>query len=89
MAREPRGGRLPRRDGYSNRRLVVGLWLATNFLGNLSAMFGGGTAEPLEGAVYVDLLSSLLNVALCLVLIRLIRRLSRAQVMASEGSVFA
>lgn len=66
-----------------------GLWLATNFLGNLSVMFGGGTAEPLEGAVYVDLLASLLNVALCLVLVYMIKRLSRTQIMASEGSVFA
>ena len=66
-----------------------GLWIATNFLGNLGLMFGNGTAEALEGAVYVNLLASALNVALCLVLIRLIDRLSRVQVMASEGSVFA
>ena len=66
-----------------------GLWLATNFLGNLSAMFGGGTAEPLESAVYVDLVASAANVALCLVLVRMMKRLSRTQIMASEGSVFA
>ena len=66
-----------------------GLWLATNFLGNLGVMFGGGTAEALEAAAYVDLIASASNIALCLVLIRLIKRLSRVQVMASEGSVFA
>lgn len=66
-----------------------GLWIATNILGNLSAMFGGGSENPLEGAIYVDLLASALNVPLCLILARMIRRLSRVQLSATDGSVFA
>ena len=66
-----------------------GLWIATNIIANLTFMLDGGTTgDGLEGARYADLLSSALNMPLCLVLIRLMERLARVQLLASEGSVF-
>ena len=66
-----------------------GLWIATNILANVSVMFGGDSETPLEGAIYIDLLASALNVPLCLILARMIRRLSRVQLSATDGSIFA
>lgn len=66
-----------------------GLWIATNILGNVTFMLGGGSSgEGLESAGYFDLLSSALNIPLSLILIRLMQRLARIQLLASEGSVF-
>jgi len=66
-----------------------GLWLATNILSNVSVMFGGATDNPFEGSIYIDLLGAALNVPLCLVLIKLIQRLTRVQLVAREGGVFS
>ena len=64
-----------------------GLWIATSILANLTFMLDGGTSgDGLEGARYADLLASALNVPLCLVLIRLMQRLARVQLLASGGA---
>ena len=65
-----------------------GLWIGTNVLQNLAFMFGRGHADALEGATYADLIAGVLNVPLCLVLIRLMQRLSRAQRIASQTAAF-
>ena len=67
-----------------------GLWLLTNVLSNVVAMYGGNfeTATP-AGIVWLDLATAALNVPLCLILIRLMQRLARAQVLAVQASVFA
>jgi Domain of unknown function (DUF4328) len=66
-----------------------GLWIVTGIVGSVSLRLGGLSEAPLEGAYYFELLASLLNVALCLVLIRLMRQLTRAQQMARHGGVFS
>jgi hypothetical protein len=67
-----------------------GLWLVTNILSNVTAMFGGGLDEPMtEGLIYLDLVTAALNVLLCLILIRLMRRLARVQTLAAQVSAFA
>ena len=66
-----------------------GLWIVTGIVGWASVQMGGLSETPLEGAYYFELLSSLLNVALCLVLIRLMRQLARTQRVARHGGVFA
>jgi hypothetical protein len=43
----------------------------------------------LEAAYYFDVAGALLNAVLCVVLIRLMRRLSATQVQAAHGGVFA
>ncbi|HEU0133846.1 MAG TPA: DUF4328 domain-containing protein [Allosphingosinicella sp.] len=67
-----------------------GLWLLTNILGTASARFGGSIDEPAsQGIVYLDLVTAALNVPLCLILIRLMRRLAQVQVLARQTSAFA
>jgi hypothetical protein len=66
-----------------------GLWIVSGIVGWVSVRLGGLSDEPLEGAYYFELFSALLNVALCLVLIRLMRQLAHAQRLASQGGVFA
>lgn len=67
-----------------------GLWLLTNILSTASAQLGGSLDEPVpEGIVYLDLVTAALNVPLCLILIRLMRRLARTQLLASQVSAFA
>ena len=66
-----------------------GLWIVTGMVGWVSIQLGGLSDAPLEGAYYFELLAALLNVALCLVLIRLMRRLAHAQRLARHGGVFA
>jgi hypothetical protein len=45
--------------------------------------------EPIPALAAFDLFVSIANVALCLVLIQLIRRLSRTQLTAHHDTVFA
>jgi uncharacterized membrane protein (DUF485 family) len=67
-----------------------GLWLLTNILSTLSARLGGSIDEPVsQGIVYLDLATAAFNVPLCLILIRLMRRLSHVQVLARQTSAFA
>lgn len=67
-----------------------GLWLLTNILSTAGAQFGGGMDEPVpQGIVYLDLATAALNVPLCLILIRLMRRLAYVQVLAKRTSAFA
>ena len=66
-----------------------GLWIVSGIVGWVSVQMGGLTDSPLDGAYYFDLFAALLNVALCLVLIRLMRQLAYAQRLASRGGVFA
>jgi hypothetical protein len=66
-----------------------GLWIAGNIVSNLSLLFGGYAADALEGAAYVNVLAAAISIAASLVLVQLMRRLNRAQLAASQGSVFA
>jgi hypothetical protein len=66
-----------------------GLWIATNVSSNLEVFFGGNSPQALEIARYVILISAAISVAAGIVLIQLMRRLDRAQLDASRGSVFA
>ena len=67
-----------------------GLWLLTNILSNIAAWAGGGIeAPPSDGIVWLELVTALLNVPVCLILIRLMRRLARAQTLAVQVSAFA
>ncbi len=69
-----------------------GLWLVTNILGNISMQItlrADGFDAPSSQAVrLIDLAAAALNVPLCLILIRLMRRLARAQVLARQVSAF-
>lgn len=66
-----------------------GLWIVTGILGWVSFQLGGFSETPMEASYYFDLGASLLNVALCVVLIRLMRQLAHAQQVARHGGVFA
>jgi hypothetical protein len=67
-----------------------GLWLLTNILSTFATRFGGSLDEAApEGIVTLELVTALLNVPLCLILIRLMRRLARAQTLAVQVSAFA
>lgn len=67
-----------------------GLWLLTNILSNVVVYSGGGLDEAMPTAmIYVDLVAAALNVPLCLILIRLIRRLARVQMLAMQAFAFA
>lgn len=66
-----------------------GLWIACSVAGWVTLQMGGLSYEPLDGYYYFDLLACLLNLALCLVLIRLMQRLVHAQQVARQGGIFA
>lgn len=67
-----------------------GLWLLTNILSNFVAYFGGRIDEAMPASIiYLDVVIAALNIPLCLILIRLMRRLSRVQVLARQVSAFA
>lgn len=66
-----------------------GLWIASGIAGWVMLQMGGVSDAPLEGAYYFDLLGSMITVALCLVLIRLMRQLVHAQQAARHGGVFS
>ena len=80
-------------DGEAEMALLRwwwGLWLATNILSTLAARMSGGWTEVPNGAgAYIELVAALLNVPLCLILIALIRRLTRVQIDAHNGITFA
>lgn len=61
------------------------LWLITNLLSGVAILNGLGEA-PDSG---VNLLAALLNVPLCLILIRIVRRLDRVQRLAASRELFA
>jgi hypothetical protein len=65
-----------------------GLWLATNIVSNLGSFLGRNPSTARSEA-YFNLVSAALSVGAGLVLIQLIRRLDRAQLLASRTSVFA
>lgn len=66
-----------------------GLWLVTNIVSNVAA-WSGGLGEPPTGlALTANLVAALLNVPLCLILIRIARRLLRVQRLAANRDVFA
>jgi hypothetical protein len=66
-----------------------GLWIATNIASTASSRIGAMTDEPVPVLLGFDILVSGVNVMLCVVLIQLMRRLSRTQIAASHGNVFA
>lgn len=69
-----------------------GLWLVTNILSNVSMQItlriDGFESAPSQGVLLINLITAALNVPLCLILIRLMRRLTRAQIMARQVSAF-
>jgi hypothetical protein len=66
-----------------------GLWLVTNILATTSGRFAGLSDDPPDFTLYIDLLVAVLNLPLCLVLIRLMQRLTRAQLAAFHRGTFA
>lgn len=66
-----------------------GLWLVTNIVSNISAWGSGIGEAPTSLGLTANLVAALLNVPLCLVLIRIARRLSRVQRVAADRAVFA
>jgi hypothetical protein len=64
------------------------LWIVTNILGNVSWRLesAGAGAAAVE---MIDLVNAGLNIALCLILIRLMRELAGTQVMTASADVFA
>ena len=66
-----------------------GLWLVTNLVSNVSAFGGGFDATPTALSLTANLVAALLNVPLCLVLIRIARRLEQVQRIAASREVFA
>ena len=67
------------------------LWIVTNILSNASFQMAirspsGTVADPV---VFLDVLVSVLNVPLCLILIGLMRRVAKAQLIAFHDETFA
>jgi hypothetical protein len=65
-----------------------GLWLATNIASNVANLLGRNPST-LQGEAVFNLVSAVLSVGAGVTLIQLIRRLNRAQLIASHGGVFA
>jgi hypothetical protein len=85
-----RSGGLPEDAGSQLLPWWWGLWLVTNILSSVSVQLESGIDEPTPlGVVYLDVAIAALNVPLCLILIRLMRRLSHVQVLARQTSAFA
>lgn len=64
-----------------------GLWLVTNILGNI--VFRLSNPETMQAAMWIDVVASLLNVPLSLILITILRRTARAQSYAIHDETFA
>jgi hypothetical protein len=67
------------------------LWLITNILANISFRIGNLYPEEFAPApvAFLDLVGSLLNVALCLILIAMMKQLCVAQLHAQHDETFA
>jgi hypothetical protein len=65
-----------------------GLWIATNVVANLSFMLGGRSPDALEAVPWIDLVHAFLDIAAGLVLIQIMKRLSRAQDLAVRANAF-
>jgi hypothetical protein len=64
------------------------LWIVTNILSNVTwRMENAGAGRP--AVEILDLINAGLNVALCLILIRLMQRIAGTQVMTANAGVFA
>ena len=66
-----------------------GLWLADNIVSNIGAFLGSQGTFARNGSMQINLVAAGIAVAASLVLIQLISRLNRAQLVASRGNVFA
>jgi len=68
-----------------------GLWIVVNILDNISVRLGSFDQEGriLGLTLMFDLAAALLNVALCLILINLMRQVARAQSTAPYDETFA
>lgn len=65
-----------------------GLWIITGILGNISWRLSDEPAAA-EPVYYIDIVSGVLNVILCVVLIIVMRTIARAQTTAVHDEVFA
>ena len=65
------------------------LWLGVGFLDNIAWRLVTDSEVPTEASVWFDGVIALINIPLCLVLITMMRRLSRAQLAARHEEVFA
>ena len=67
------------------------LWLITNILANISFRIGGYYPDEFAPApvAFLDLVGGVLNVALCLILIRMMKQLCHAQLYARHDETFA
>jgi len=68
-----------------------GLWIVVNILDNISLRLGGidENGDVAGMTTFLDFAAALLNVALCLVLISLMRQIARAQATAPYQETFA
>jgi len=68
-----------------------GLWIVVNIIDNVSYRLGDRDANgaPMSGAMLFDAVAAGLNVALCLVLINMMRQIARAQSTAPYEETFA
>ena len=66
-----------------------GLWLTTNIAATISTRIAMQNPGPVTALLAFDIFVSIANVALCVVLLQVIQRLSSAQLRAHQGSVFA
>ena len=66
-----------------------GLWLVTNIVSNVAAWSSGLGGPPTGLFLFANLVAALLNVPLCLILIRIARRLEHAQRLAADREIFA
>jgi hypothetical protein len=67
-----------------------GLWIVTNILSNVSLRMQMQSPELISDAVFtIDFIAAVLNVPLCLVLIRMMKQLSAAQLTAHHDETFA
>lgn len=66
-----------------------GLWLATNVASTMSFRLADTSGESMSVLLGFDILVAIADVILCALLIQLITRLCRTQVVASHGGIFA
>lgn len=66
-----------------------GLWLLTNFASTISVRIELSSNYANPGLLVFNLIIALVNIALCIILVQIMQRLSRAQLIAHHGGVFA
>ena len=77
-------------EGLSLVRWWWGLWLASGFVGYFAAFFTAAAAsDGVDASAYGLLVEAVMQIAVSLILIRLMRRLAAVQTAAQPGQIFA